>query len=124
MTLQDEKKMVLEMVSESKITIQEAEELLDALEDSLHRGDHFITTKGFNLVGNYRTSGCSCDCGDDIDMHFDGIGDRIGKAIDLEVVLDDLDFEMYDLDSEMDDLDATLEDLEADLDDIEDEFEI
>ena len=117
MTLHDEKKMVLEMVSESKITIQEAEELLDALEDSLHQGDHFITTKGFNLLGNYRTSGCSCECGDDIELHIDGIGDIIGDTFEYEFMTADLDHGMADLD-------ATLEDLEADLDDIEFDYEI
>ena len=94
MSLHDEKKLVLEMVSESKITVEEAEELLDALEDSLCK-DHQSTFHG------------------DIDL----VGDLFGDTFDIEFGLDDLD-------SKLDDLDATLENLEADLDDIEAEFEI
>ncbi len=92
MTLREERLMVFDMLAEGKITVKEAEGLLDALEESIS-SPFWHTSKGshdFTCCGG----GDFSDCIEEFESHLEEYEDYIEDIDDLESEMGDLEAEM------------------------------
>ena len=99
MTLREERLMVFDMLAEGKITVKEAEGLLDALEESIST-PFWHTSKGshnFTCCGSGDFSGCT----EEIESYLEEYEDDIEDIDDLEADMGDFESEMGDLEAEM-----------------------
>jgi phage host-nuclease inhibitor protein Gam len=99
MTLREERRMVFDMLAEGKITVKEAEGLLDALEESFFT-PFLHTSKGsrdFTCCGSGDFSGCQHE----FESYLEENEDYIEDIGDLEAVMGDFESEMGDLEAEI-----------------------
>lgn len=99
MTLCEERLMVFDMLAEGKITVKEADGLLDALEESIST-PFWHTSKGsndFTCCSGGDFSGCT----EEIESYLEQYEDYIEDIGDLEADMGDFESEMGDLEAEM-----------------------
>ena len=99
MTLREERRMVFDMLAEGKITVKEAEGVLDALEESISN-PFWHTSKGshdFTCCGGGDFRGCI----EEFESYLEEYEDYIEDIGDLEAVMGDFESEMGDLEAEM-----------------------
>jgi hypothetical protein len=99
MTLREERRMVFDMLAEGKITVKEAEGLLDALEESIS-SPLLHTSKGshdFTCCGGGDFSACT----EEFESYLEESEDYIEDIGDIEAEMGDFESKMGDLEAEM-----------------------